>query len=122
MDFKQIGLQNIVEPLYYFLYDLRKDPSLSRIHLPSEHEEGPVLLRVNEKDYRELYVELQEMNENEGHMWMTSLIHRPLYAPTNTSDLVPEASYVLVAHMALVKDDPESFIDSLSGMRELLTH
>jgi hypothetical protein len=115
-------LKKTVDPLYYVLYDLRKEPSLSNIHLPSAHEDGPVLLRVNEEDYRDLYSELQEMNENEGHMWMTSKIHRPLYAPTNTSDLIVDASYVLVAHMALVKDDPEAFIGSLSGMRELLTH
>lgn len=110
------------QPLYYVLYDLRKDPSLSRIHLPSEHEDGPVLLRVDGEDYRDIYIELQEMNENEGHMWMTSLLNRPLYAPTNTSDLVVDASYVLVAHISLVKDDPQAFIKSLSGMRKLVTH
>jgi len=112
----------MADTLYYVLYDLRKEPSLSNIHLPSEHEEGPVLLRVNDKDYRDIYTELKEMNENEGHMWMTSLVTRPLYAPTNTSDLVAEAPYVLIAHMSLVKDDPEAFINSLSGMRELVTH
>ena len=113
---------NIDDPLYYFLYDLRKDSSLSKIHLPSEHEDGPVLLRVNEKDYRDIYVELIEMNENEGRMWMTSPIQRPKYDPTNTSDLVIDASYVLIAHVALVKGDPEAFVKSLSGMREVVVN
>ncbi len=122
MALQNLGLRETVDPLYYVLYDLRKDTSLSKIHLPSSHEDGPVLLRVEGKDYRDIYIELQEMTENEGNMWMTSLITRPLYAPTNTSDLVVDSSYMLIAHISLVKDDPAAFIKRLSGMRKLVTN
>jgi hypothetical protein len=102
--------------LFYVLYDLRKNPTVSKIHLPSKTEGGPVLLLVDKKNYTDIYTELNEMNENEGFQWMTSLIYKPL-GSNNTSDLLADTPYLLIAHMALVNNNPEEFFDKLTTMQ-----
>ena len=102
--------------MFYVLYDLREDPSLSKIHLPAPDEEGPVLLLINRESYEDLYSELHEMNKNEGFEWLTSLIYRPLGSSPG-SDLIEEASYILIAHMDYVGAELECFFDKLTTMR-----
>lgn len=113
------GLQDLQEVLFYVLYDLRKDPSLSRIHLPTPKEGGPVLLLITKENYTDIYSELNEMNYNEGFEWMTSLIYRPM-GSNNASDLLEDTPYILIAHMDLVGEDPEGFFDKLTTMRRWL--
>ena len=83
------------------------------------NEDGPVLLLINQKDYTNIYSELNEMNYNEGFQWMTSLVYRPL-GSNNASDLIPDTPYILIAHMALVEEDIEEFFDKLTTMRRWL--
>lgn len=111
------GLKGLEDVMFYVLYDLREDPSLSKIHLPRPDETGPVLLLLDQKDYVNVYSELNEMNENEGFEWMTSLIYRPM-GSHNASDLLEDTPYLLIAHMDLVKGDPEGFFDKLTTMRK----
>ena len=80
------------------------------------------MLLVNKKDYPDISREVQEMNENEGFTWMTSMLWRPEYAPTNTSDLLTEKPYILIAHTALLGENPEAFMDKITGMQKWVTN
>jgi hypothetical protein len=115
------GLQRFQNVLFYVLYDLRENPSLAKIHLPSPEEDGPVLLLIEKKNYVDIYSELNEMNYNEGFEWMTSLIYRPM-GSNNASDLLEDTPYILIAHMDLVGANPESFFDKLTSMKRWLPH
>lgn len=113
------GLADLEDVMFYILYDLRKDPSLSKIHLPRPDEDGPVLLLIDKEDYENIYSELIEMNENEGFEWMTSLIYRPTGSNPG-SDLMEDTPYILIAHMDLVNQDLEGFFDKLTTMKRWL--
>lgn len=107
--------------MFYVLYDLREDPSLSKIHLPRPDEDGPVLLLLKKEDYENIYSELHEMNKNEGFEWMTSLIYRPM-GSNHGSDLLEDTPYLLIAHMAYVNGDLKGFFDKITTMRKWVTH
>ncbi len=103
--------------LFYVLYDLRKDPSLAKIHLPNPEEGGPVLLLIDQKNYADIYSELNEMNYNEGFRWMTCLIYKPL-GSNMACDLIPAVPYILIAHMTLVEEaDTKKFFDRVTTMQ-----
>ena len=115
------GLKELAGVMFYVLYDLREDPSLSKIHLPRPDEEGPVLLLIDKKDYENVYSELHEMNNNEGFEWMTCLVYRPM--GTNPgSDLLEDTPYIVIAHMDYVNVDMAGFFDKLTTMRRWVTH
>ena len=111
----------IDDTMYYMLYDLRDDVSISGIHLPSSDEEGPVLLHINRWDYEDVTSELNEMNENEGSLWATSILRRPKNT-LNISDLVVGETYILVAHTALLRKDPDAFSERVVRMRKWITN
>lgn len=113
------GTTGLKDVLFYVLYDLREDPSLSKIHLPRPDEEGPVLLLINKEDYEYIYSELHEMNRNEGFEWLTSLIYKPMGSSPG-SDLLEEQPYILIAHMDFVNIDMSGFFDKLTTMRRWL--
>ena len=106
------------EVMYYFLYDLRDNPSLADIHLPAPHEEGPVLLLTDSEECIGLFTELTEMGENEGNDWLISVIFVPEHSPTNISDLLINTPYLLIAHYALVEEDTEDFCAQLLKMKK----
>ena len=58
-DLKLFSIED--DRMYYILYDLRKDPSLAKIHLPKEGDEGPVLLRIHPEQYFVIVQELREL-------------------------------------------------------------
>jgi hypothetical protein len=107
----------IEEVMYYFLYDLRDNPSIADIHLPTAHEEGPVLLLTNSEDCVGIFTELTEMGENEGSDWLISVIYVPEHSPNNVSDLLINTPYLLIAHYALIREDPEDFSAQLLKMK-----
>ncbi len=107
--------------MFYVLYDLREDPSLSKIHLPRPDEDGPVLLLIEKKDYEDIYSELREMNKNEGFEWMTSLLYRPLGSSPG-SDLLEETPYLLIAHVDYVNGDLRGLLNKVTTMRKWVTH
>ena len=113
------------ETMYYVLYDLRKDPdpaSLVNIHLPTAKCDGPVLLRIEVKNYENVVTAIREMCVDEGNEWMTTLLIRPENAPTNTGDLEVHGIYILIAHMALFVDEPAEFMHKLKSMKRLVVH
>jgi hypothetical protein len=112
------GQENV---MFYVLYDLRKDPTLSKIHLPRPDEEGPTLLLIDKKDYENIYSELNEMNHNEGFEWMTSLIYRPMGSNPG-SDLLEDTPYIVIAHMDYVNEDMTGFFNKLTTMRRWVSH
>lgn len=105
------------DALYYILYDLREDPSLSKIHLPKEGE-GPILLRVNEDQYISLAQELRELCANEGNEWATSMLIRPSFGPTNYTDLEENVPYIVIVHV----QDFEDFVNRLPKLKRQLLH
>ena len=107
--------------MFYILYDLREDPSLSKIHLPRPDEDGPVLLLINKPDYENIYSELHEMNINEDFEWMTSLIYRPTGSNPGL-DLLEDTPYIVIAHMNYVGEDIKGFFDKLTTMRRWVSH
>lgn len=115
------GLQPATDIMFYVLYDLREHPFLSKIHLPTPTENGPVLLLIDKKDYADIYSELKEMNKNEGFEWMTTLIYNPL-GSNNASDLLPDTPYILIAHMDFVGTEPREFFDKLTTMKRWVVH
>ena len=122
MDFRPLGIPSCDDTLYYILYDLRENTSLSRIHLPTATEGGPVLLLVSPKDCSHIFVELQEMLDNESAQWMATVLARPEYAPTNTSDLLAGELYIMILHQGLLQENPEHLTRGIMGMRKWVTH
>lgn len=110
----------------YVLYDLRKDPdpqsALANVHLPRAEDDGPVLIRVEVEQYQDMMYGLREMCVNEGDEWVTTMLSRPDYAPTNTGDLEPNAIYILIAHISLFLKNPYEFMDNLRSMKKLVLH
>ena len=107
--------------MFYVLYDLREDPSLSKIHLPTPDEDGPVLLLIKKEDYENIYSELHEMNKNEGFEWMTCLLYRPMGASTGL-DILEDTPYIVIAHMNYLKTDIKGFFDKLTTMKRWVSH
>lgn len=103
--------------MYYILYDLTKDQTMADIHLPVEEDDGPVLLKVSMEIYEETMRDLREMTINEGDEWMTTMLIVPAQTMRNTSDLEPMVPYILIAHISIVKADPEAFMEKLKHMK-----
>jgi hypothetical protein len=122
MDFRPLGVPSSDETIYYILYDLRADPSLSPIHLPEEDEGGPVLLLVDQRDCSYIFTELKEMFENEGAQWVTTVLIRPEYAPANASDLLVGEMYIVILHLAMLAADPEGLPRKMAGMRKYVVN
>jgi len=111
----------LADTLHYKLYDLRESKAIGKIHLPTPEEGGVVLLMVNERDYIELYQQLVDLCFYEGAEWMTAKITRAQeQSAESTSDLIPLANYILIAHMNLVKEDTYDFLRRLTHLQEWL--
>jgi len=113
-DLKLFSIED--DRMYYILYDLRKDPSLAKIHLPKEGDEGPVLLRIHPEQYFVIVQELRELCENEGNEWMTSILIRP------DDKGIP---YIIVVHISLIGKSPgafDEFMHKVAKMRKLIFH
>jgi len=123
-DLKPFAFED-ADRMYYILYDLRKDPSLAKIHLPKEGDEGPVLLRIHPEQYFVIVQELRELCENEGNEWMTSILIRPDDAPSNETDLEKGIPYIIVVHISLIGKSPgafDEFMHKVAKMRKLVFH
>jgi hypothetical protein len=109
---------DVVGPMYYILYDLRKSTSLAQIHLPLEDEGGPVLLKVSFDSYESIVQDLREMCVNEGDEWMTQLLVVPKNTIRNSSDLERMTPYIMIAHVSMIQKDPRGFVEKLTSMQE----
>ncbi len=114
------------QEMHYFLYDLRKDPdpqsALANVHLPNSEDAGPVLLHVDFTQYQDVMYGLQEMCFNEGDEWMITMLTRPENAPTNSGDLEPNEIYILIAHVRLLRNDPNKFMYKMRSMKRMILH
>lgn len=108
------------EQMHYILYDFTQGKTLADIHLPVEEDNGPVLLKVTEETYTQTVADLREMCVHEGDMWMTTLLIRPEYAPTNTSDLEQDVPYIVIAHISLLGKDGSDLMRKLCSMKQWL--